>query len=168
MVGFLARFRGEGAPRPPRAGLPQIALAFVGAALTIFVLRSAHSPDAMLLLGSFGASCMLCFGAPDAPFSQPRNVVLGHVLCTAIGVASLQLLGPSPWSLALGVGAACAAMMTLRIVHPPAASNPIIVHFGGHGWSYVLLPTAAGAALLVVFALLFHAATRPGRWPKSW
>ena len=168
MAKLLDKLRGEGAPLPPRAGWPQIALAFVGAALAMFVLRSMHSNEALLLLGSFGASCTLCFGFPDAPFSQPRNVLFGHVLSTAIGVASLHVLGPSSWSLALAVATACALMMALRIVHPPAASNPIIVHFGGHGWSYVLLPTAAGAALLVAVALVFHALTRRGRWPKYW
>jgi CBS-domain-containing membrane protein len=28
------------------------------------------------LLGSFGASCVLLFGYPDAPCAQPANVVL--------------------------------------------------------------------------------------------
>jgi CBS-domain-containing membrane protein len=165
---LFAKLRGDGAPVPPRAGWPQIALAFVGAALAILALGHAHGPDAAMLMGSFGASALLCFGAPDAPFSQPRNVVLGHVLSSVIGVASLQLLGPAPWSLALAVGAACAGMMALRVVHPPAAANPVIIHFGGQGWSFVLLPTAAGAALLVAIALVFHALTRRARWPKYW
>ncbi|WP_147074153.1 HPP family protein [Sulfuriferula plumbiphila] len=28
-----------------------------------------------LVLGSFGASCVLLFGFPESPFSQPRNVI---------------------------------------------------------------------------------------------
>jgi CBS-domain-containing membrane protein len=58
----------------------------------------------MLLLGSFGASCVLVFGYPDAPFAQPMNVVGGHIICTVIGLAALHLLGPHAWSLALAVG----------------------------------------------------------------
>nr|WP_223264590.1 HPP family protein [Sulfuriferula plumbiphila] len=27
------------------------------------------------MLGSFGASCVLLFGFPESPFSQPRNVI---------------------------------------------------------------------------------------------
>ena len=37
-----------------------------------------------LLLGSFGASCVLVFGFPDLPFSQPRNLVGGHVLSSLV------------------------------------------------------------------------------------
>ena len=33
-----------------------------------------------LVLGSFGASCVLLFGFPAGPFSQPRNVLGGHIL----------------------------------------------------------------------------------------
>jgi CBS-domain-containing membrane protein len=165
---LIAKFRGEGAPLPPRASGRQIALAFAGATLAIAAIAHLHAAAATLLFGSLGASSLLCFGFPDAPFSQPRNIVLGHVLSSALGVLFLQAFGGGPWSLGLAVGAACAAMMALRIPHPPAASNPVIVFLGGQSWGFVLFPTAVGAALLVAVAVGFHALTRPGRWPKHW
>ena len=50
-----------------------------------------------LLLGSFGASAMLVFGAPHAPFAQPRNVTGGHVVSALAGVFVQQTLGWEPW-----------------------------------------------------------------------
>jgi len=102
------------------------ALAFLG-----------RSIDVMLLLGSFGASCVLLFGYPDAPFAQPMNVVGGHVICTVVGLAASHWIGPQPWVLALAVGCSIAAMMATRTVHPPAGSNPVIVFLGHSGWGFL-------------------------------
>ena len=33
-----------------------------------------------LLIGSFGASAVLLFGATESPLAQPRNLVGGHLL----------------------------------------------------------------------------------------
>lgn len=168
MKALLARLRGDGGAVPARPAWRQIALAFVGATLAIAAVAHLHSPSATMLFGSLGASSLLCFGFPDAPFSQPRNVVVGHVLCSALGVLFLQLGGDGPWSLGFAVGTACAVMMALRIPHPPAAANPVIVFLGGQSWGFVLFPTAAGAVVLFAVAWVFHALTRPGRWPKHW
>ena len=102
------------------------ALAFLGRSL-----------DVMLLLGSFGASCVLLFVYPDAPFAQPMNVVGGHVICTVVGLAASHWIGPQPWVLALAVGCSIAAMMATRTVHPPAGSNPVIVFLGHSGWGFL-------------------------------
>ena len=80
-----------------------------------------------LVLGSFGATCVLVFGYPESPFSQPRSVIGGHVLASAIGLMVLHLVCDGPWCLGLATGLAIAAMMALRVVHPPAGSNPVIV-----------------------------------------
>jgi CBS-domain-containing membrane protein len=71
----------------------------------------------LLLLGSFGASCVLVFGYPDAPIAQPMNVMGGHVICTGIGLAASHCLGPQPWVLALAVGCSTAAMMATLSAH---------------------------------------------------
>jgi hypothetical protein len=39
-----------------------------------------------LLIGSFGASAVLLFGANDSPLTQPRNLVGGHVLSAIVAV----------------------------------------------------------------------------------
>jgi len=168
-MNLLTKFRGDSGTLPPRAPGKAVALAFVGGFLAIAVIALlAKSLHVTLVLGSFGASCVLVFGYPDAPFSQPRNVVFGHVLSTLIGLAFVHLCGPKWWSVALAVGSAIAAMMLTRTVHPPAGSNPVIVFLMKPAWDFALFPTLTGAVLLVLVALIFHNATREARWPKYW
>lgn len=169
MLKFLGKLRGDGAALPPLAPARQIALAWLGGFLAIgSIALSADLLSASLLLGSFGASCVLVFGFPDLPFSQPRNVLLGHVLSSLVGLLCLHLLGPGVWSLAIAVGSAIALMMLTRSVHPPAGSNPVIIFLTQPGWSFLLFPTLSGALILILVALLYNNATRAGRYPKYW
>lgn len=169
MHSFLVKLRGDKAELPPRANSRSIALAWLGGFVAIAAVAALSSAlSAVLILGSFGASCVLIFGYPDVPFSQPRNIVAGHVLSSAIGVLFLQTFGPTWWALALAAGTAIAAMMISRTVHPPAGSNPVIVFLSQPGWGFVVFPTLAGALVLVAVALVYNNATRPGRYPKYW
>lgn len=110
------------------------------------------------LLGSFGASCVLLFAFPASPFSRPRNVIGGHLLCSTVGLLFLQLLGPG-WE-AMAAAAACAGMLMLvtDTTHPPAGSNPVIVYLSHPGWSFIMLPTLAGACLLYLLAVFYRRA----------
>ena len=168
-MNLLSKIRGDAAALPPHATGRAMALAFAGGFIAIAVIALlAQSLHVTLVLGSFGASCVLVFGYPDVPFSQPRNVIIGHVLSTLIGLACAQLLGPHWWSVALAVGLAIAVMMATRTVHPPAGSNPVIVFLMQPGWDFALFPTLTGAVTLVLVALLYHNLTRQSRWPKYW
>jgi len=168
-MNLLTKFRGDSAALPPRAPAKAVSLAFVGGFLAIAVIALlAQSLHVALVLGSFGASCVLVFGYPDVPFSQPRNVIVGHVLSTVIGLAFVHFCGPHWWSVALAVGSAIAAMMLTRTVHPPAGSNPVIVFLMKPAWDFALFPTLTGAVILVLVALIYHNTTRESRWPKYW
>lgn len=169
MKNYLAKFRGERAPLPPRLPARRIALAGLGAALAIgFVALIAAKTHQPLLLGSLGASCVFLFGLPEAPFSQPRNVIAGHLVCSLVGLLFLKLFGPSPWALGLALGTAVVAMFATRTVHAPAGSNPVIVFLSRPDWSFLLAPTLLGALGVVVVALIFNNAVHPGRYPLYW
>lgn len=166
---FLNKLKGDGAALPPRAPAQVIALAWFGGffAIAAVALLSDFFSVA-LVLGSFGASCVLVFGFPDAPFSQPRNVVAGHVIASLVGLICLYVLGPSWWSMAAAVGTAIALMMLTRTVHPPAGSNPVIVFLTAPAWDFLLFPTLLGALAIVAVALVYNNATRGGRYPRYW
>lgn len=169
MLELLRKLRGDAAALPPRASGRQIALAWLGGALAIAcVANTADWLSLSLLLGSFGASCVLVFGFPDLPFSQPRNLVGGHVLSSLVGLILLYSCGPQWWALALAVGTAIALMMATRTVHPPAGSNPVIIFLAQPGWDFLLFPTLSGALLLMLVALVYNNATRAVRYPKYW
>ena len=148
--------------------LRQILLAGLGGGTALLVIGLLAAISGMpLILGSLGASCVLVFGFPAGPFSQPRAVIGGHLLASAVGLAVLHLGGDGPIGLAIATGGATAAMMLLRVVHPPAGSNPVIIHLLHPSWGFII-PTLAGAVLIVVVALIFINATRTSRYPQYW
>jgi CBS-domain-containing membrane protein len=166
---WLMKLKGDGVALPGRPGWRPVALAGFGGALAIAVLAGLGEWQTWaLVLGSFGASCVLVFGYPDVPFSQPRNVLAGHFLSSLVGLAYLGAFGAQWWALALALGTAIALMMLTRTVHPPAGSNPVIVFLLQPGWSFLWLPTLAGALLLVAVALVYNNASRIARYPKYW
>jgi CBS-domain-containing membrane protein len=164
----LNKMRGGGAaPAPLPAKL--IARGFLGALLAIgsvaYLAASSHMP---LVLGSFGASCVLLFSFPDNPFSQPRNVIGGHFISSLTGLVFLLLLGSTWWSMALALASAIAFMHLTRTVHPPAGSNPVIIMLASPGWGFLVTPTLVGAVILVAVALVFNNTDERIRYPRYW
>ena len=161
--------RGDGASPPPRSSAAVIFGTAVAAVAVIgglsYVTREL---EIMLLLGTFAASSLLVFAYPDSPFGQPRNVILGHLIGTIIGLLFLHFCQPSWWRDALAVGTAIGVMKLTRTVHPPACSNPLIIFALKPGWGFLFFPTLTGAVLIVVVALIYHNLRREARWPKYW
>lgn len=169
MKHYIRKFRGERAPLPPSVPFREIAFAWAGGLSAIgmvgFLTHSTHLP---LVLGSFGASCVLLFGFPKSPFSQPRNVIGGHLLSTLIGLLFFHLVGGEWWSMALALATAIAVMLATRTVHPPAGSNPVIVFLLGSPWSFLLTPTFAGAVILVGVAVVYLNFRKMTVYPSYW
>ncbi len=111
---------------------------------------------AIWLIPPFGASLVLVMAVYDSPLAKPKNLILGHILSALSGVIILYLLGNTFISLGLGVALAVFVMMMTNTVHPPAGANPIIVILTGQSLSFVLLPVAVGAFIIVVFAYLYN------------
>jgi CBS-domain-containing membrane protein len=129
----------------------------LGGALAIFVLAEASDlAHAALLIAPFGASCVLVFALPRSPLAQPRNVIGGHLVSAAVGLATFMLLGAHPWSFAIGVGVAIAAMQITGTVHPPAGANPIVVILAKAGWLFLLSPVLIGTLTIVAVAFAYH------------
>lgn len=168
-MSFLEKLKGDGAPLPPQPSTKVVAIAFLGGFLAIAAVAALTDIlSVALVLGSFGASCVLVFGYPDSPFSQPRNVVAGHVISSLVGLVFLTVFGPHWWAVALAVGTAIALMMLTRTVHPPAGSNPVIVFLTQPAWGFLLFPTLVGAIVIVAVALVYNNVTRDAKYPKYW
>lgn len=125
-----------------------------------------------LIIGSFGASAVLIYGAVDSPLAQPRNLIGGHFLSAVVGVACWQLFAGQPWLAApAAVATAIAAMQLTGTVHPPGGATALIAVIGGTdihdlGYFYAILPVTTGALLLLVVAMLVNHVA-PGRcYPK--
>lgn len=111
---------------------------------------------APLLMAPFGASCVLLFSLPASPLSQPINVVGGHMVATLVGLLLRWYLPDAWWAAALAVGLAIALMNGLRVTHPPAGADPLVVFAAHPDFSFLLMPVLMGTVSLVVIALLFH------------
>jgi CBS-domain-containing membrane protein len=133
------------------------AVSGLGGFLVILLLAQAGDlTHAALLIAPFGASCVLVFALPQSPLAQPRNVIGGHLISAAVGLAVFALLGAHPWSLALGVGLAITAMQLTGTLHPPAGANPIVVILAKAGWLFLLTPVLAGTIVIVAVAFAYH------------
>ena len=166
---YFQKFKGEHAPLGSRAGFKELAFASAGGFIAIALIGFlTHTLQYPLVLGSFGASCVLLFGFPKSPFSQPRNVIFGHLFSTLVGLLFFHLIGDMWWSMALALATAIAVMLATNTVHPPAGSNPIIVFLLGAPWSFLITPTLVGAVILVLVALFYLNLKKALIYPSYW
>ena len=79
----------------------------------------------VFIIGSFGASAILIYGVPGAPFSQPRNMFGGNIISAVIGcVVRICLADYVPQvAAAVAVATANVAMQATNTIHPPGNST---------------------------------------------
>ena len=118
------------------------------------------------LIPPFGASMVLVMAVHESPLAQPKNLILGHILSALSGVFVYVLLGQTFYSIGAGVGLAIFIMLITNTIHPPAGANPIIVILGGKGLSFVFLPVAIGAIIIVAYAIIYNRIIGK-KYPKS-
>lgn len=143
--------------------------AFTGIALvstiSSFVLEGT---GLTLIIGSFGASAVLIYGAVESPLAQPRNLIGGHFVSAIVGVACWQLLGDHAYLAApAAVATAIAVMQFTNTLHPPGGATALIAVIGGDqihqlGYFYVIMPVTIGAVLLLIVAIVINHIA-PGR-----
>lgn len=79
--------------------------------------------ELLFILGSFGASAVLLFSAPQADFAQPRSVLGGNIVSAIVGVLIRKIFSSDPdhiWlACTLSVALAILAMNLTRTLHPP-------------------------------------------------
>lgn len=175
---YLRKMRGGG-KSPPRVNAAEILWSWVGALLGIAAIAAIHyrllaGTGLILVIGSFGASAVLVYGAVRSPLAQPRNLVGGHVVSAAIGVAAFRLLGGEGWAAAsAAVATAIAAMHATKTLHPPGGATALIAVIGGEsvhrlGFLYVLCPAALGALVLLAVGLVVNNIPKSRRYPEFW
>ncbi|MFB9791955.1 HPP family protein [Shinella granuli] len=139
-----------------RSAIPALASGLGGAFAIWLLAVLTENLGQVLLIAPFGASCVLLFALPQSPLARPRNVIGGHLISALVGLLVLTFLGNGVVAMGLGVGLAIALMQFTDTLHPPAGGNPLVVILAGAGWSFLLLPIAAGTGALVLLAWLYH------------
>ncbi len=179
--GYLVKMKGvEGAGHPPHENLfENMFWSWIGGFLGISAVAWLHygflpEKELVMVIGSFGASAVLIYGALRSPFAQPRNLLGGHLISAVIGVASYKLCGNVIWlAAALAVATAIAAMHLTKTVHPPGGATALIAVIGGDsihqlGFFYVVAPVGLGAAVMLLIALLVNNIPKSRRYPEFW
>ena len=119
---------------------------FVGIGILAYI-QSIHfkGNDAVYLIGSFGASSVLVYGIIQSPFSQPRNLVGGHLISAFVGVTVHKLAPDIIWIAApLAVSFSIILMQITKTLHPPGGATALIAIIGSDkikslGYMYVLI-----------------------------
>lgn len=176
---YFRKWRGTTAGGPPRVSNSEIFWSWLGALIGIGLLAGLgelffQTYALHLLIGSFGASAVLLFGAPRSPLAQPRNLLGGHIVSAAIGVLCWQWLHTVPMlAQALAVASAIALMHLSKTLHPPGGATALIATLGSAeiehlGYWYVLWPATVGPLLLMLVALLVNNLPASRRYPLVW
>ena len=164
---------------PPRVSLAEIFWSWLGGFLGIGAVAYINyglldQTSLILLIGSFGASAVLIYGAIKSPLAQPRNLLGGHLLSALIGVTAFKLLAPHLWlAAALAVAFSIALMHATKTLHPPGGATALIAVISGPkvtnlGYLYVLMPVAADALVMLAVALLVNNLPPRRRYPEFW
>ena len=164
---------------PPRTNLSEIFWSWLGAFLGIGLVgwldQHLLSPrDQALIIGSFGASAVLIYGAVQSPLAQPRNLLGGHFISALIGVSCYKLLPEAPWlAAALAVSLAIACMHATTTLHPPGGATALIAVIGSEklhalGYFYAFVPVLLGACLMLLVALAVNNIPASRRYPLWW
>lgn len=151
---------------------------FVGTFLGIGIIAFVQSHflsefENVFLIGSFGASAVLIFGAIQSPLSQPRNLVGGHLISAFIGVTVFTFLPNTIWITApLAVALSVILMQITKTLHPPGGATALIAVIGtpkikALGYYYVISPVFTGVLVLLITALLFNNITPKRKYPTN-
>ncbi len=175
---YISKMKGS-TKSPPAVGAIELAWSWLGAVIGIglcaYLSAKYFEPrDLTLLIGSFGASAVLVYGAIKSPLAQPRNLIGGHILSGLIGVLCYNLLGHTIWlAAAVAVSLAIALMLATKTLHPPGGATALIAVTGGAkihslGYLYAFLPAGAGALILLLVALIVNNLSKNRKYPEYW
>ncbi len=154
--------------RPSRKPFSKIVWSVVGAFIGIYVMsifsNFFSAKDSFFLLGSFGASAVLIYGAPEVHFSQPRNLIGGHVISAFIAVFLVKMFGDVlsiELLCSLSVALSVLAMHLTLTMHPPGGATALLYVIGSEhiqslGWLYPFTPIGLGVIIMLIIALVVN------------
>ena len=153
----------------------------IGAGVTIVILAYityqsilSGTNYGLWLAASFGSSVVVVFGYPENEFSQPKNVLFGHLLCAFVGIVFVIIFkitqDRTVFFLALGlaVGIAVMLMMALKITHPPAGGNTIVVMIAQDSFQFLIFPIMVGAVTIILGGIIYNRLILKKKYPLRW
>ena len=153
----------------------------IGAGVTIGILTYitfqsilAGTNYGLWLAGSFGSSVVVVFGYPENEFSQPKNVLLGHLLCALVGIIFVTLFNITQdrsiffITIGLAIGISVMLMMAFKITHPPAGGNTIVVMLTQNSFQFLIFPIMVGAITIIIGGVIYNRFILKKNYPLKW
>ena len=147
---------------------PLIVGLFASIVIGILSFLSFETSTGFWLMFSFGSTTLIVLVFCESEFAQPANIFLGHLLGVVIGILFNEFIGMSYLSLGLSVGTTVTLMIYFKIIHPPAAANPLIALFADVSLDYILFPVMVGAVLIIVLSVIINKIILKRNYPKKW
>lgn len=177
-MNYLAKMKGR-TQSPPRVGIREMVWSWIGSFAGIAAVAGIHyhlidKSDLVMVIGSFGASAVLIYGAIRSPLAQPRNLLGGHIISAIIGVTASQLFPTHLWlASSMAVATAIVAMHATKTLHPPGGATALIAVIGSEkihelGYLYVLMPVGLGALVMLIVALVVNNLVEERQYPEFW
>jgi len=141
---------------------------FASIIIGILSFLSFETSTGFWLIFSFGSTTLIVLIFFESEFAQPANIFFGHLLAIIIGIMFNEFFGVSFVTLGLSVGLTIALMMYFKIVHPPAAANPLIALFADVSLNYIIFPVVVGSILIIFLSLIINKYILKRNYPKRW
>ncbi len=142
-----------------------VSAAFVISILAFLTLETAAG---IWLMFSFGATVFLVFVLYDLNTAQPKNIFFGHLISILVGIIFNETVGLSFYSLGLSVGIAVILMVYFKVMHPPAASNPLVALFMDLSFDYILFPVIMGTIIIIIMSVIINRFVLKRNYPNKW
>ncbi len=147
---------------------PLLAGIFASIIIGILSFLSFETSTGFWLMFSFGSSTLIVLVFHDSEFAQPANVFFGHLLAIVIGILFNEFLGISYLTLGLSVGTTVTLMMYFKIIHPPAAANPLIALFADVSYGYIIFPVVVGSIVIIILSVIINRYIMNRNYPVRW
>jgi len=144
-------------------------VAGISAAIVISILAffTLETSAGVWLMFSFGATVFIVFVLYDLDTAQPKNIFFGHLISIIVGIIFNETIGLSFYSLGLSVGVAVVLMVYFKVMHPPAASNPLVALFMDLSFDYIFFPVIVGTIVIILLSILINKIILKRKYPKS-
>ena len=142
-----------------------ISAAFVIGLLAFLTLETSSG---IWLMFSFGATIFIVFVLYTLETAQPKNIFFGHLISILVGIIFNETIGLSFYSLGLSVGVAVILMVYFKIMHPPAASNPLVALSMDLSFDYILFPVIVGTIIIILSSIVINRFILKRNYPKNW
>ena len=145
-------------------------VAGLSASIIIGVLAflSFETSTGFWLMFSFGSSTLIVLIFYESEFAQPGNIFFGHLLGIVIGILFNEFFGISFVTLGLAVGTTVTFMMYFKVIHPPAAANPLIALFADVSLEYILFPVIVGTIVIIFLSVIINKLILKRDYPRRW